>query len=135
MAKKTASKTTGSKKAAKATKKTAKRAGLMTAADPAKTVNQRIQSLQQLSPEVYNTEDGLQAVIKILGDAAQPLKLRLASLEALGAAAFSSSAFAACRADYIATLRKISTDPDPEMRRRVLGILTRQKDKYAQKQL
>jgi hypothetical protein len=143
MAKKKTSKKTTSKKL-KATKKSAKRASpapqakraaLGAATDRTKTVNQRIQYLQQLPPEVYNKEDALQAVMKILADATEPLKLRFAALDTLGAAAFSSSAFTACRADYIATLRKIATDQDAEMRRRVLGILTRQKDAYAQQQL
>src|ERR1044072_4520020 len=41
----------------------------------------------------------------------------------------------ACRGDYIATLRKIADDPDPELRQRVLGLLAREKDGYAQKTL
>ncbi len=37
--------------------------------------------------------------------------------------------------DYIATLRKVADDPDPELRQRVLGILAREKDGFAQKKL
>ena len=37
--------------------------------------------------------------------------------------AFSVVAFESCRGDYIATLRKVADDPDPELRQRVLGIL------------
>ena len=39
------------------------------------------------------------------------------------------------RGDYIATLRKVATDPDPELRQRVLGMLMRDKDGFAQKKL
>jgi hypothetical protein len=44
-------------------------------------------------------------------------------------------AFESCRADYIATLRKVALDPDMELRQRVLGLLAREKDGFAQKKL
>ena len=43
--------------------------------------------------------------------------------------------FESCRGDYIATLRKVADDPDPELRQRVLGLLAREKDGFAQKKL
>ena len=61
--------------------------------------------------------------------------MRLAALQALQAASFSVVAFESCRGDYIATLREVADDPDPELRQRVLGILAREKDGFAQKKL
>jgi hypothetical protein len=153
MAKKTVTQTSATKKSA--VKKTAKRiggklavalaksalkriakgAGLATAANTKKTVDQRIAALQTLPPAVYNTAEALDAMMKILAATDEPVKLRLAALESLGAAAFSSAAFPGARADYIATLRKVATDADPELRRRALGILSREKDGYAQTKL
>ena len=51
------------------------------------------------------------------------------------AASFSVVAFESCRGDYIATLREVAEDPDPELRQRVLGLLAREKDGFAQKKL
>ena len=74
-------------------------------------------------------------MLKVLRDGNEPIKVRLAALQALQAASFSVLAFEACRGDYIATLREVADDPDPELRQRVLGILTREKDGSAQKKL
>ena len=63
------------------------------------------------------------------------MKVRLAALQALQAASFSVLAFEGCRGDYIATLRQVAEDPDPELRQRVLGMLMREKDGFAQKKL
>jgi len=125
----------GKAKASPAPKRSSKASGLAGAADVDKPVAQRIAALQTLSPAVYNTSEALDAMMKILAATDEPVKLRLAVLEALGAAAFSSAAFPSARASYIATLRKVATDADPTLRRRVLGILSREKDGYAQTKL
>ena len=74
-------------------------------------------------------------MLKVLRDADEPVKVRLAALQALQAASFSVLAFEGCRGDYIATLRQVAEDPDPELRQRVLGMLMREKDGFAQKKL
>jgi hypothetical protein len=56
-------------------------------------------------------------------------------LQALQAASFSVVAFESCRGDYTATLREVAEDKDLELRQRVLGILARENDGYAQKKL
>jgi HEAT repeat protein len=56
-------------------------------------------------------------------------------LQSLQAASFSVVLFESCRSDYIATLREVAEDPDAELRQRVLGILAREKDGFAQKKL
>ena len=74
-------------------------------------------------------------MLKVLRDANEPVKVRLAALQALQAASFSVLAFEGCRGDYIATLRQVAEDRDPELRQRVLGMLMREKDGFAQKKL
>jgi hypothetical protein len=59
----------------------------------------------------------------------------MAALQSLGAAAFSVAGFDSVRDDYIAALREVSTDSHEQLRRRALGILTRNKDGFAQKKL
>src|SRR5437588_393232 len=39
------------------------------------------------------------------------------------------------RPDYLEALRTVVDDPDPEVRRRAIGVLARQKDEYAQRRL
>ena len=84
---------------------------------------------------VCESEQDFQAMLKVLRDANEPVKVRLAALQSLQAASFSVLAFEGCRGDYIATLRQVAEDRDPELRQRVLGMLMREKDGFAQKKL
>src|SRR5258708_14710865 len=87
------------------------------------------------APATWDTEEGIQALLNVLRNRDEPLEVRLAALQSLGAAAFSSAAFESCRGDYIATLRAVAEDPEPALRRRALGVLARDKDGFAQKKL
>jgi hypothetical protein len=80
-------------------------------------------------------ERQLASLMKVLTDRSAPIDARLSALQRLGAARFSSPAFPSSQGDYIAALRKVADDPDHELRQRVLGILAREKDGYAQKRL
>ena len=80
-------------------------------------------------------EDNLQAVLEILRNLGEPVSVRLSALQALQAASFGAPAFGTVRPDYIAALREVATDADPELRQRALGVLAREKDGFAQKQL
>jgi hypothetical protein len=84
---------------------------------------------------VCESDADLQAVLKVLRDRDEPVEVRLAALQTLQAASFSVIAFEPCRADYVAALREVAEDPDPELRERALGILARQKDGFAQTKL
>jgi hypothetical protein len=84
---------------------------------------------------VCEKDENLQAMLNVLRNKEEPVEVRLAALQTLQAASFSVIAFEACRGDYIATLREIAEDPDPELRQRVLGILAREQDGFAQKKL
>jgi hypothetical protein len=81
-----------------------------------------------------NTDD-VQRQLNALRDTNKPIEVRMGTLQTLGAAAFSVPNFESVNADYIAALREVSTDSHEELRRRALGILTRNKDGFAQKQL
>jgi hypothetical protein len=74
-------------------------------------------------------------LLKVLRDTGKPIEVRMAALQSLGAAAFSVPDFNSLHADYIGALREVATDSHEELRRRVFGILTRNKDGYAQKKL
>ncbi len=111
------------------------RGALSIATSSRKTVKERVEAMSEATLAVCDDDQGLQAMLKVLRDPDEHIKVRLAALASLQAASFSVVAFESCRSDYIATLRAIVDDPDPELRQRVLGILAREKDGYAQKKL
>jgi hypothetical protein len=105
------------------------------AAGTKKTVKQRVAAIAESPLDVCDSDKKLQAMLNVLRDKNEKVPVRLAALQSLQAASFSVVAFESCRADYIATLREIAEDPDPELRQRVLGILAREKDGFAQLKL
>jgi HEAT repeat protein len=100
-----------------------------------KTVKERVAAMANTAPAIYGDQDSFQAMIKVLQDTNEPVPVRLAALQALQAASFAVVQFESCRGDYIAALRSVATDADPEIRQRVLGLLARENDGFAQKKL
>jgi HEAT repeat protein len=113
---------------------TAHRAVAITA-DARRPAKERTAAAAAVPLAVCESEDDFQAMLKVLRDGQAPVKVRLAALQAIQAASFSVLAFEGCRGDYIATLRQVAEDRDPELRQRVLGMLMREKDGFAQKKL
>jgi hypothetical protein len=127
----------GSKSAGKP-KSGAKRSAqgaLKTATNAQKTIKERVAALAEAPLAVCENDESLQAMLNVLRDKAEPVEVRLAALQSLQAATFSVIAFESCRSDYIAALREVADDADPEIRQRVLGILAREKDGFAQEKL
>ena len=108
---------------------------LSIATDAKRTIKQRVAAMAEVPLAVYENDADLQVMLQVLRDKDEPVEVRLAALQALQAASFSVVAFAAYRGDYIATLRAVVEDAHPELRQRVLGILAREKDGFAQQKL
>ncbi|HZE80105.1 MAG TPA: hypothetical protein VE604_04335 [Candidatus Polarisedimenticolia bacterium] len=108
---------------------------LSVAGNSRKTVKQRVAALANMSTAVCEDDKTLQAMLNILRDPSQAIEVRLAALQSLQAASFSVIAFESCHNDYIAALRAVATDSNPELRQRVFGLLAREKDGYAQEKL
>jgi hypothetical protein len=115
--------------------KVAARRAASIATSSQRTVTERVAAAAQAPLAVCESDKDLQAMLKVLRNKEEPVKVRLAALQSMQAASFSVVAFESCRGDYITTLRAVADDPDPELRQRVLGILAREKDGYAQKRL
>ena len=130
---KSAKKTTAAKK--KSPAKRSPRAAFAVATNEKKTTAERAKAFVEAPLAAIESDESLQATLAVLRDRSQPIKVRLAALQSLQAASFSVILFERHREDYLATLREIADDPDPELRQRVLGILMREKDGYAQKRL
>ena len=128
-------KSKATKKAKSSKRPRSARAAMAVATSEQKTVKQRVAAMAEVPLAVCDSDKDLQSMLKVLTNQDEPIEVRLAALQSLQAASFSVIAFESCRSDYIAALRKVATDPDPELRQRVLGILAREKDGYAQKKL
>lgn len=131
-------KKTTAKKATAAKKSPAKRspkAAFAVATNEKKSTAERAKAFVEEPLATIQSDETMQATLNVLKDRQQPIKVRLAALQSLQAATFSVIVFEPYREDYMATLRELVDDPDAELRQRVLGILARQKDGYAQKRL
>jgi HEAT repeat protein len=116
-------------------RKMSARTALTTATSAAKSVRERVAAMANVTQVVCGDDKKLQAMLKVLRDTNEPTPVRLAALQALQAASFAVVEFESCRGDYVATLRTVAKDPDPELRQRVLGLLAREKDGFAQRLL
>lgn len=130
---KSTKKTTAAKKRSPA--KRTSRAAFAVATNEKKTTAERAKAFVEAPLATIESDKNLQASLDVLRDRKQPIKVRLAALQSLQAASFSVIEFEPRRDDYLATLREIVDDPDAELRQRVLGILAREKDGYAQQKL
>jgi hypothetical protein len=130
---KPAKKATAAKKTRPA--KRTPRAAFAVATNEKKSAQERAKAFVEAPLAAIQSDQTLQASLQVLRNREEPIKVRLAALQSLQAASFSVLEFEPYREDYLATLREICDDPDPELRQRVLGILAREKDGYAQKKL
>ena len=126
---------TTKKRAAKSSKKISAGASLEIATDEKATTKQRVKAMAQAPLAVYETDDNLQAVLAVVRNKEESVQVRLAAMDTLATAAFSSIRFASCRNDYIATLREVADDPNPEIRETALGALAGEKDPFVQKKM
>jgi hypothetical protein len=131
---KAANKSKSPKKRSASPKVSARRA-VSIATNERKTDKQRVAALAAAPLAAFENDENLEAVLNVLRNKDESMKMRLGALESLQAASFSVDTFAPYRGDYFATLRKIADDPDPELRQRVLGLLMREKDGFAQTKL
>jgi hypothetical protein len=122
------------KKRSASPKMSASRA-MSVATNERRTDKQRVAALAQAPLAAFESDENLEAVLNVLRNKDESMEMRLGALESLQAASFSVDTFAPYRGDYFTTLRKLTDDPDPELRQRVLGILMREKDGFAQTKL
>jgi hypothetical protein len=110
-------------------------AAMATAKSSRTPAKERAAALTKVPLAVCESDASLQAMLKILRNKDEAIDVRLTTLQAIQAASFSVVAFESCRADYLAALREVATDANPELRQRALGMLAREKDGFAQKKL
>src|SRR4051812_26556988 len=106
------------------------RAALSIATNSKRSPKERIAAFANSPLAVCEGDKNLQGLLKVLRDRNDSLPVRLAALQSLQAASFSVVTFEPCRSDYIAILRELAEDPNPELRQRALGLLAREKDGF-----
>jgi hypothetical protein len=105
------------------------------AVDPKKDSTVRREAFAQDPTLLCQSAATFSRVVKVLEDPKEPIEVRMGAFDAIGVARFSAPDFDSCRAAYIAALRKVAMDEDPELRQRALGALARERDGFAQKHL
>ena len=110
-------------------------AAMAVGTSPRGTLKERVTALAEVPLAVCESDKHLQAVLDVVRNKEEPVEVRLAAMDTLATAAFSVVSFESCRKDYIATLREVATDPNPQIRESALGLLAGQKDGFAQKKL
>lgn len=126
---------TTKKKSKQSSRKRSTRASMLVATNERRPTKDRVKAFAEAPLAVCETDENLQAVLAVVRDQKEPVEVRMAAMDSLAAAAFSAISFEPCRNDYIATLRAVATDPNPQIRETALGTLAGEKDGFAQKKL
>jgi len=110
-------------------------AALELARDPNQDAKLRSAAIKGLGVTLSREPSAVQLLLRILGDAAEPVLVRSAALSALKVAAFHVRAFYEQRPQFIVALRKAGQAEDADLRRRALAVLAREKDAPTQRRL
>ena len=131
------SKKAGAKKAGakKGTARRSPRGAMAIASSASRGVKERVASIREIPLASRPDDENLPKLLAMLGDDNEPAEVRLAALKAMQKASFRVVSFATAQGDYTAILRKLTADPNQELRERALAILARRKDGHAQKKL
>jgi hypothetical protein len=92
----------------------------------------RAEALRAAPLDEENLADQVGELFATVLDRKEPVAVRLAALQALGAFDFLGAKFDPFRADYKEALRQLATDPRRSIRERALERLAVDKDPYAQ---
>ena len=111
------------------------RVAMTAATDSRRATNERVAAMGNMTQVLEGEGENLEKMLQVLRNPSEPVAVRIAALETIQAASFAVVEFESHRGDYLATLRAVATDPDPELRRRVLGLLAREKDGFALQKL
>src|SRR4051812_26873311 len=94
------------------------RGSMSIATNSRRAPEERVAALKRAPLAVCENEENLESVLNLLRNKEEPMDVRLAALQTLQAASFSVIAFEPCRGEYIAALREVAADADPELRQR-----------------
>jgi hypothetical protein len=103
--------------------------------DKSRSLQLRLAAMTAISTGIGAQPELLEGVLALLQDRTEPEELRSAALGVVQQTSFQVASFAANRPDYLAALRSVVDDPSADLRRRVIGMLAREKDEYVQRRL
>ena len=105
------------------------------AADEAASPTERVKAIAAAPLAEDDLAGQVVELLAALRNREEPLSVRTAALQALGALDFLGPRFAPFRADYTQALRDLATDPERKLRESALELLAIEKDPYAQELL
>lgn len=105
------------------------------AAEEATTPAARVEAIAAAPLDEKNRPKWVAELIAILRNRDEPLEVRMAALQALGALDFLGPRFAPFRAEYKQALRDVATDPERALRESALDLLAIARDPFAQELL
>ncbi len=111
------------------------RARMQAAGEEPASAADRANAIKAAPIELERLPDRVAELLAILRNRAEPVSVRTAALQALGALDFLGPRFEPYRADYKQALRELATDPQAKLRESALELLAIAKDPYAQKVL
>ena len=111
------------------------RAAERAAADERASPAERADAIAAAPLDDKNLPERVAELLVTLRNREEPLRVRMAALQALGAIEFLGPRFAPFRAEYMQALREVATDPERELRESALELLAMDKDPYAQQLL
>jgi HEAT repeat protein len=103
--------------------------------DKSRDLQLRLAALRVISLEVFERHELLDLALNEVRDRSTPKDLRLEALTLLEQSGFMFIGGASRRPEYLETLRTLVDDPDPDVRRRSISVLAKQKDEYVQRRL
>lgn len=103
--------------------------------DPAAGEHLRSAALQVIATNIDERPDLIDSLVEILKDGTVATDQRLAVLNLLQQISFRIAHFPGKRPELMEGLRSVVDAPDAELRRRVIGVLAREKDEYVQRRL
>lgn len=92
-------------------------------------------ALQVVGLGIEERPDLVDRLLALVADTSRPADQRVAILNLLQQLSFRMAAFPGKRPLLLETLRGMVDDPDAGLRRRVIGMLAREKDEYVQRRL
>jgi hypothetical protein len=108
---------------------------LAMARDAGTDTGRRLAALRTAVSGIGATPGVVTQLFELLTDSGQPAELRRGVLVVLQELSFRAVALPGLRSDLLGALRGLVQDPDIELRRRVIGVLAREKDEFVQRLL
>lgn len=99
--------------------------------DDAQPAGERIEALQETYLSMSTNKEFKERLIRLIGNAKQPLELRTEALDCFIAATFGSRSSASWRPQFLETLRSVAQSSEDPLAEKALEVLAQERDPWA----